>query len=513
MEEAAPTTSPGLSVPADKAGGTRRVQQLADALLPLVAGFLFFVVNANFNWRTTMFQADRDEGYALIQSLLLDRGYALYSEIWSDQLPGYTYLVWAFTQVFGETPEVARSLTSLLVAGALASLYWLIRPKWPGWGGHLAGLLGCAALVCTEDFIRYSCAAMIGLPSLALALMAWVMLDRSRGRATWNATAGLLLALSLAVKPLSAPAALPLVLFALTRSVLTEGTWGRRWRALAPLAAALSLGLLAAFLPMVLTPDGDTFWQVHRLDSADNWAGWAVTKGFLKQDAWLLAPAVVSGGVLLARKGATGTVGLAWSLLSLLALAHYSPVWSHHRYVLLIPAAAVFGLGLAELGSWVQSTQCWRARLLPVVILVLVGSTAFLLWPPERGQQLARYYTKEATPSSAARTLEKLSRLAPEARTMTTFQQMQAYRLGLTVPPQLAVTSRKRFHSGELDAEKVAHLALQADSDIVCFDGRWPRAAASRVQRAIRSTHRRVLSSRSQGEFYVRRTLLVEDRD
>jgi hypothetical protein len=72
--------------------------------------------------RRFVYQSDHDEGFTLIQALLVERGYSAYTEIWSDQPPGFVYLAWGFTKVFGREPETARLLVILLVALMLSAL-------------------------------------------------------------------------------------------------------------------------------------------------------------------------------------------------------------------------------------------------------------------------------------------------------------------------------------------------------------------------------------------------------
>jgi len=63
------------------------------------------------------FKLDPDEGFNAIKGLLLVRGYPLYSEIWSDQPPFFTYLIAATIQM----SKIRRS-SSLRIARGESSV-------------------------------------------------------------------------------------------------------------------------------------------------------------------------------------------------------------------------------------------------------------------------------------------------------------------------------------------------------------------------------------------------------
>jgi hypothetical protein len=101
---------------------------------------------------------------------------------------------------------------------------------------------------------------------------------------------------------------------------------------------------------------------------------------------------------------------------------------------------------------------------------------------------------------------ERLHDLAPMAQLMATSEQMLAYRMGLSVPPSLAMTSRKRFKSGGLKPKRLAKLVLESNPDIVVLSNRWPKQARRRIERGMRTSHRRVLRSWKGRMVYIRRS-------
>lgn len=478
-----------------------RAARLSSALF----GLSFFVVHGWFCRRRFLFQTDRDEGYALIVARLVGQGHSLYSEVWSDQPPGYTYLVLGFTRLFGSSPETARLMTLAWVGLYLAAIYELCRRQRPGLAGHLGGITAGLCLLLTYDFVRYSSAAMIGLPSLCCAGIAWVFFansERSTRPLPGLVAAAALLALSLSIKALSLPI-VPLFFCSLGfRLWRQERSAGRNMVAFVT-TFLLTWGFTHA--PVLLSSGGEVVYSTHRLGGAQWFADAGPLLGFVRADAWLLIPALIFGLVLSTRRSHAGAFALGWMVLAAVALAAYSPVWSHHRYLLLLPSAALIGLGLADLVDRLQSTTNQSARWASASALVVAAVLAVSLFPSARLSKLSGYYRKLPKPSRTHRMLDKLAGLAPPQPLMVTSQPLYAYRLGWDVPPPLSIVSRKRLSSAQWGAGGLSDLVLAADPDVVTMDPIWPARARRRIRRALRYSHRRVLRGHIADEIYVRR--------
>ena len=76
-------------------------------LLFLVWMYLFYPFR-NILWR------DHDEGINLVKAQMFMRGYPLYSDIWNDQPPAFTYLLAGEFHFFGMKANNARILVLLL---------------------------------------------------------------------------------------------------------------------------------------------------------------------------------------------------------------------------------------------------------------------------------------------------------------------------------------------------------------------------------------------------------------
>jgi len=68
-----------------------------------------------------------DEGFELVKAFLCNRGYHLYTEIWSDQPSLYTQILSALFAVTGNSVFFARLLSLIFSFGLLSAVFDLVR--------------------------------------------------------------------------------------------------------------------------------------------------------------------------------------------------------------------------------------------------------------------------------------------------------------------------------------------------------------------------------------------------
>jgi hypothetical protein len=480
-------------------GPQERIKQIAPAAL---VGLGVFLLVGWFNGRRMVFSADRDEGYSLIKTLLVRRGHPLYSETWSDQPPGYTWLLSGWTWLFGDAPEVARLSTALLLACFAFACFELCRRTSPGLAGYAGGTVCVLALLLQKEMFRFGCATMISLPAVLCMGLGWAVSAWSTSRVA-QVMAGLLLAFSLAIKPLGLPA-LPGILLGILISTLVA-TRDKRQALFAAgrSAGACLLGCGCFYWPVFLREGGYTVYQTNRLNRVAHWPGLHQVLQFFEEDAWLFAAALLGLVVLgLRRRVEAVALGL-WLVLGALILALYHPVWTHHRYLLLIPAAVLVGLSLAVALEWAGERGPGRRRAIAAV--VALGGFLVVLFPAGRlGEVRAAFRQKSAGEHPVVQLIRDG---APQAQRMVTSHQTYAYRLGLDIPPSQSVTSRKRFGRWGLSSDELVSVALAFDPDVVALDTRWPQSALIGIRDALRKTH--ALVYKTQDEFVlVRKTMM-----
>ncbi|MEW6495013.1 MAG: glycosyltransferase family 39 protein, partial [Cyanobacteriota bacterium] len=141
----------------------------------LLSGFvpcLFFVFVISVMPIQNTFEFDADEGINLIKAVLYSEGFSLYTEISNDQPPLFTVLLSYWFRLFGQTIFAARLLTlvfsTLLIWSFYQTLYIYL--------GYLLAFLGTLLLAMSSEFIQLSVSVMIGMPSLALAMLSIYLL-------------------------------------------------------------------------------------------------------------------------------------------------------------------------------------------------------------------------------------------------------------------------------------------------------------------------------------------------
>lgn len=486
-----------------RAGASNVLGRLLEAT-PLFVALAFYVILLSSGLRDA-YELDPDEGNNVIKALLLDRGFALYQDIWSDQPPLHTNLLGLCFRVFGLHVEVGRALTAAFSACVVLVVYDLVRREIGGLEGHLAGLGSALQLAFGASYVRHSMSVMIGIPAIALAALSfWVLaVGQRRRRATWIAS-GVLFGLSLSMKLFTAPLA-PVLAGLAARSARDRTSEGGPSRALsalgfwgAGLLIALILGLAPALSGEGLAQLVTAHWLAgQRMQGHTVWE-------FLRWDALLYLTAL--GGALWAiqQKSRVGIALAGWLLLGIGALAAHAPVWLHHAVLIEVPACALaaMALGGAVRALRASDTPWFTRRTIPAILISIFWLSALGI----RARHVRRTYLYRDAPGEDLAELA-VRRYAPDARLMVTSRQMIAFRMGMSVPPDLAVTSSKRFEAGLLSAEQIVSAIDSLSPAAVVLDERWSEPVVDQIRQAIDGRYRVVLDDPEHRRtlVYVRR--------
>lgn len=126
---------------------------------------VFFFLQSRVPLRTAV-QIGADEGFEVVKATLCLHGHQLYSEVWNDQPPLYTFLI---TQVLKHsTPAILgpRLVTVAFAAWLLASVFVIVGRT----SRLLTGTLTTALLIASPGFLELSSSCMLEIPALAPAL-------------------------------------------------------------------------------------------------------------------------------------------------------------------------------------------------------------------------------------------------------------------------------------------------------------------------------------------------------
>lgn len=460
----------------DKQGRRRREILFLVALLAVAAAFTAWQWGplAKLTW-------EYDEGLNLIKSRLVARGYRPYREIWSDQPPLFTLATRLAFRTFGETLFVGRALALAFGLAMIVASAWLSRR----WGGVGAGLLTAALLILSPHVQRLSRVVLIGLPAVALGVLALAI--AGHGRRRWAVVlSGTLFAASLLVKPLSAPI-YPALLLALALPAGDDAGDPKRrpTRMAIPTLLTFHLALIAPLALTYLFLDGAEMLR-------------QVVGTYLK--AGSAYSETLRDGLTNLTQSLGGAFYLGLALLSLVGLAHL--LRANRRRVAAVAGAWLSGTALAVL---LQTPQRWHQHLLlipPLTVLAAIGMVDSLHGLRNRARDGKRGWNRSAIPGVLGMAIvlvglpsvfrtdwqardellmgERIS-VATEAAqraldghlsgsgTVVSDDPMLAFRGDYSVPAALAVPSLKRVRVGALTAQEAIDVTAGDDPDAVAF--------------------------------------------
>jgi len=419
------------------------------------------------------FEYDTDEGLNLMKSLLMLRGHRLYSEIWSDQPPLFTYLLaWLFKWT-GPSVMAGR----MLVLAFSALLLWALYQTLSILEDQRYALAATLLLAGSTWYALFSFSVMIGLPALSLAMASiWLAAEfRRRGQRSLPgillpALAGATAGMSMQTK-LFAAAAMPLlaaVCLAPLGDRLPRLSRRRRYAALAVMATTAavsfaSIGYLARIDLEQLTRSHVEASTAATTTPADQTLSLVPRAWTLLRRDWHLVILMLIGLFVGTAAGHAQTgpdarsrwrvwLPMVWFGIAAVALQIHRPVWKHHGLLLTIPASWAAARGLLWLRdvAWPKSDP----RPSPTVPIRLhwlraagIALSCWLVYAAIRGA--VRLFDRQADSGYAM--VNILQSHAPLTRWVYADRVMSPFRAGLSVPPALAVVSTKRQRAGKLD--------------------------------------------------------------
>jgi hypothetical protein len=461
-----------------------------------------------------VFEFDPDEGNNVIKALLVREGFSYGTEIWTDQPPLFTYLLLPAFAVFGLSMDAARGVVSAMSALLAFGVYEALRRR----VGHLGSLTAVLLLVSSALYIPLSLSVMIGLPCVAcLTLSSMLSLeaaerggrDRAAGLAALGS--GVLAGAAVGIKLFSIPVVPVLLATVMISSrkrseqpLLDAGVRGAAFSAGFATMLLLALGPLA--LAGTLSGLVETH-QVAREQAGGDSDGLKALLGFVREDRVLFGLAAVGTAVALLRRSFDALPWLGWLLVAGAVLLDHSPVWPHHRLLLTVPAAALAGHAFRlELPARVPPALVRTFR----IALPLLAALSLAFGLTSKGRLEAMVRPKPWTNSEADwEVFHEFARYAEKSSLVAAARPTFAFRAGRPVPPNLAVTSWKRFRVGLLRTKRVADDIARAKPETILLSSRWPGSVRAAVEKKIKKTHRRVKRWRNQStDLWVSQELL-----
>ncbi|MGG6296643.1 ArnT family glycosyltransferase [Leptolyngbya sp. AN02str] len=455
-------------------------------LIPV--GFAAFVLL--FMPIDNVFAFDTDEGIELIRASLYSKGFALYSEIWSDHPPFLTVLLAQWLDWVGHTIVNARLLALFFATLLVWTTSQLVRMT----VGPIPAILSAIWLTASSQFLRLSVSIMIGLPALALTTLAiyLVLLYQTTSSLLLLLLSAVLFAIALQTKIFLAFVAPILVLYWLLSKSdrLTQFTLKTK-DLLAPFIWVVSIVIVfLATLPLLKAPSIQQTIAFHF--ESDTQSVFGIQDSILRLldmilndiDYWFLA--IVGIVWLVRQKTWFRSFPLLWLSAALLLLVRHKPIWYHHYQLFCVPLIwlAAYGASfvLAQY-SFQKNAPKWRTQwsqksrgiklATACLILALVAVPIKLTFV-----QVANHQRFIANSTDHFAMLEQVRARQADTEWLFTDYPIYGFYADLKVPPEIAVFSRKRLVSGNLTPEELQRVFRQYQPEQVVL-GRFPEVRAA----------------------------------
>ncbi|OKH14196.1 glycosyltransferase family 39 protein [[Limnothrix rosea] IAM M-220] len=443
-----------------------------------------------------IFQISTDESYQLAKVSLLKEGFQLYTDIWNDQPPLHTFLLFHWLKLFGETILAARTMTlvfaTIFVWSFARILQQTVTP--------LVSFLTITLLITSSEFLELSQAIKVGLPSLSLGVLSiyLVTIYHQKKNTLWLISSGLIFACALQTKLITAIYIPAILLFLLlkSRNTIQDKTKDKTsktkhiqnlkyplfWTG-CMLIGFILIGVLSDSLNLSQLLEPHLQAQVNADD------GWSYNRSilvflsFIFQD-YEYVPLVLIGIFSTIYRNEKTILPITILGTVLLVFMTYRPLWTHYLPLLSFPALWLTGIGLQK--CFDIFTKLWKSlsdthqskkqklfkhcifALLIIALLAPTLSVPYSLYTRhQRYEQLVERTAK----------LTKINQLIednyqPQSKWLFVDNPIYSFTSPLTVPPIMAVLSQKRFNTGNFNQQDVDYIFQEYKPAQVLFTGR-----------------------------------------
>jgi 4-amino-4-deoxy-L-arabinose transferase-like glycosyltransferase len=419
-----------------------------------------------------LYAIDGDEGINLEKAALLANGFPLYTAIWSDQPPLLTYILSAVHSFAPFSISAARTTILVFSAILVLSLFRIVRR----FEGTLAAAVAVTLLVTSVLFLRYSVAVMVGVPAIALALLALdVVTVNWRAPTRLSLVAGaIIFAASVAIKMFTF-VTLPAFLV-----VLLAGTGKKpNWDSIGRTAIFIGVVVLCLAFVYVLLCDAQTrqlFTPHIKAALSSRYAprgGPSKFVGLLVRGSAAAVYTACGFAFFLIWSRRSFLIPLSWLVFGLLLFSMHRPLWDHHILVVLPPICWLGGAGVAGMVTWAKDTglftpkakmPLWQQSIVALGLMAVSGAIATKMLD---GVDAARsFLSRTATlDQQSAHLIASLA--STRTKVIVADRPIDAYHAGLLVPPNLAVWSNKRLRAGVLSSAAILKAIKANDAAVL----------------------------------------------
>lgn len=487
---------------------------LSELAWHLIPPGVYFALMLRYFPHWNAFWIYSDEGFNVMKALLVERGYLLYSQIWSDQPPLFTYLLALIYRLNGASIYASRVLVLLFSCLLVWGLVQYLRLTW----SNAAALAGAILVVLLPHFPSLSAAALVGQPSLAFAMISMLALAgwHISQKRTLLAVSSIALGISMLFKLYTAFLA-PIFL---TGLVVVEIQFTkqqrRRWGVFHPALLWLLTFVVFTLLSGLIAIGVGNFAQLIQPHLAASQADLSAETQiypitFYLCESWsILLLALLGVGYAIRQRRWLMFYPIGWMAGASVILLFLRPVWFHHQLLITLPAALLAGGAAAE-----SIFLLYRAIRTPAAfgkswVGLSAGLIAILLVLATRPVQALTQFEQPSTTANEQRApfedrvMRKINQYAAQTSWMVTDLPMFAFRAGIPVPPNLAVISAKRFTSGALTEETIIETVREYNPEQVLI-GRFKLPG---LEQSLNENYALILERDQELKLYIRKDLL-----
>jgi hypothetical protein len=430
-------------------------------LLPIIIALTFFAFTFSYYPFREKIQYNTDEGFNVMRSMLVVLGHPLYLEVASDQPPLFTQLLGLLFRFTGFELNPGRVLVLLFSTLLVWATVQFLQITW----GKLAATLFLPIVLMVPLYLRLSVSVMIGLPSIALAVVSMLFLTlwHQKRRNLWLILSGLALALSLLIKFFTF-FLVPIFLIGITLSIYFENRQdGFSWKMFQPalvwgvcLAGAVILLGLALIGPQniaqIILPHlaASTDGELQRESNSIN--------DLLQPAIPFLLLGLLGVVFLIYKRNWFSLYPVIWSVFIYIALNFYAPVWTHHQLLVTVPVAIMAAVAVAEgihtlvrlkqRSDFVRPQALLAVTALITLALVLVHSLPVLNTELMDSPRITDILLR-GTPGKL-KIIRIMGQYADQTNWIMTDMPIYAFIAKRPVPPRLATFSQKQLMTGSL---------------------------------------------------------------
>jgi hypothetical protein len=483
------------------------------ALFP-VAYFVYVILFYPFRF---VLEFDPDEGNILILANQITEGISLYSEAWNDHPPLIPHFLAVIFKIFGTNVTIARLFILLLSCTLIWAMVVYLRSFW----GSMHALTGVLLVFLLPYYTQLSVSVMIGLPSIAFAIISFVFLAfwHQKRSTPLLIMSALTLGISVMIKLQTSYLAIVFCVGLLISEFRQRGDDESLIHWVKP-AFTWTLGFLCVVLFVGVFYIGregipllvGTHLTARSTNALLSWSGDIFQ---VVMASWPIFTLSLIGSFYAIRtRSFTAIYLIAWIFLGYLLLTQLKPIWYHHQLLLTIPACMLAAIAVGEsfraLRHFLAIRAMTHSSSLPVVIsLSTLAAYLYLRILPALSEFHVDFPNvvpprTHATPREEM--LAIISDYADETVVLVTDRPMFAFRTGIAVPPELAVISGKRFLSGMLTEDDFIRITRSTNPEQVALT-RFPMPRLI----ACLADNYHLRYSLSNNQLFIRNDLLIEE--